>query len=423
MEVVMLEHYFIKPATIDRIRANWLGPHIEQYVEWLNSEGYAERNVFRRVPILCQFGEFVQHQGVSDLASATAYVELFAAHWLKLHGKGCCTDAARHKVIEAARNPVRQLLNLALEGCVKPERKPVSFPFLSEAPGFVQYLKEERGLQPSSVLHYRYGLRRFDAYLTRVCAHLAEVSPALLAAFVVDQAPELSRAGRRNLCGVVRVFLRYCRRERILREDLSAAVEMPHSYRLADIPRAITWEQVRIMLQVVDRRTVRGRRDYAILLLLVTYGLRAHEVVKLTLDDFDWQQERFQVPARKAGHWSAYPLANVVAEAIIDYLQHGRPQTTDRHLFFRVLAPHRPITNAAVSSSVADYLRKAGIHVHRPGAHTLRHTCVQRLIDAEFPLKTIGDYVGHGSPQSTEIYLKVALSALREVAQGDGEAL
>jgi integrase/recombinase XerD len=105
MEVVMLEHYFIKPATIDRIRANWLGPHIEQYVEWLNSEGYAERNVFRRVPILCQFGEFVQHQGASDLASATPYVESFAAHWLKLHGKGCRTDAARHKVIEEARNP------------------------------------------------------------------------------------------------------------------------------------------------------------------------------------------------------------------------------------------------------------------------------------------------------------------------------
>jgi hypothetical protein len=75
MEVVMLERYFIKPATIDRICANWLGPHIERYVEWLNSEGYAERNVFRRVPILCQFGEFVQHQGGFDLASATSYIE------------------------------------------------------------------------------------------------------------------------------------------------------------------------------------------------------------------------------------------------------------------------------------------------------------------------------------------------------------
>ena len=185
----------------------------------------------------------------------------------------------------------------------------------------------------------------------------------------------------------------------------------------------LTEEEAEAILRIPDRRTLQGKRDYAILLLLVTYGLRAHEVVKLTLDDFDWQQERFQVPARKAGHWSAYPLANVVAEAIINYLQHGRPQTADRHLFFRVLAPHRPITNAAVSSSVADYLRKAGIQVHRPGAHTLRHTCVQRLIDAEFPLKTIGDYVGHRSPQSTEIYSKVALAALREVSQGDGEAL
>ena len=177
------------------------------------------------------------------------------------------------------------------------------------------------------------------------------------------------------------------------------------------------------MLEAVDRRTVRGRRDYAILLLLVTYGLRGHEVAKLTLDDIDWQRERLRVPERKAGHSTAYPLAGVVAEALIDYLQHGRPNTPDRHLFFRALAPCRPITNAAVSSSVADYLRNAGVKVHRPGAHTLRHTCVQRLVDAEFPLKTIGDYVGHRSPSSTEIYTKVALASLREVAMGDGEAL
>jgi integrase/recombinase XerD len=95
----------------------------------------------------------------------------------------------------------------------------------------------------------------------------------------------------------------------------------------------------------------------------------------------------------------------------------------NRHLFFRMLAPQAPITNGAVSSRVAVYLQKAGIRVHRPGAHTLRHTCVQRLIDAEFPLKTIGDYVGHRSSESTRIYTKVALASLREVAMGDGEAL
>lgn len=92
-------------------------------------------------------------------------------------------------------------------------------------------------------------------------------------------------------------------------------------------------------------------------------------------------------------------------------------------MFFRVLAPRTPISNGAISASVALYLRKAGVQVHRAGAHTLRHTCVQGLIDAEFPLKTIGDYVGHRSPQSTEIYSKVAIAALREVAMGNGEEL
>jgi site-specific recombinase XerD len=88
-----------------------------------------------------------------------------------------------------------------------------------------------------------------------------------------------------------------------------------------------------------------------------------------------------------------------------------------------VLAPRKPISKGAISSTVALYLRKAGVQVHRAGAHTLRHTSVQRLIDAEFPLKTIGDYVGHRSPQSTEIYSKVAIATLREVAIGNGEEL
>jgi integrase len=198
---------------------------------------------------------------------------------------------------------------------------------------------------------------------------------------------------------------------------------MPQIYRLADVPRSITWDEVRRVLEIVDRRATRGRRDYAILLLLVTYGLRACEVSRLTLDDVDWKNERLRIPERKAGHCTAYPLAGVVAEALIAYIRKGRPQTTDRHLFFRTIAPRAPISNGAVAASVAHYLQKAGVRVHRAGSHTLRHTCVQRLVDAEFPLKTIGDYVGHRSPQSTEIYTKVAITALREVAMGDGEAL
>jgi integrase/recombinase XerD len=424
MEVVMLEHYFAKPSTIDRVRACWLAPQIERYVEWMHAEGYADRNVFKRVPLLCHFADFAKQRGATELIAAASEVDDFATRWADQRGTNCKTAQAYRKLLSEARNPVRQMLLLALEGHVTPNRQHKPFPFEAEAPGFRAYLEEERGVRESTIYHYAHRLNCFSTYLKRLgVASLSELSPALLASFVVDTAPKLSRTGRRDLCGELRVFLRFCYRERIIGEDLSAAVEMPQIYRLANVPRSISWDEVRRMLAMVDRRTAHGRRDYAILLLLVTYGLRGDEVAKLTLDDIDWKRERLLVPERKAGHSTAYPLAGVVAEALIDYLRRGRPETPDRHLFFRALAPHQPISNGAVSSRVALYLHKAGVKVHRPGAHTLRHTCVQRLVDAEFPFKTIGDYVGHRSPSSTQIYTKVALAALREVAMGDGEAL
>jgi integrase len=207
----------------------------------------------------------------------------------------------------------------------------------------------------------------------------------------------------------------------MLARDLSGTVEAPPAYRLATVPRSITWDEVRQLVDSVDRRTVVGRRDYAMLLLLVTYGLRAREVAALTVDDVDWRHDRLRVPERKAGHSTAYPLSPLVGQAILDYLKAGRPTTAVRPIFFRVVAPFEPITHAAVSDRAAHYLRKAGIVVPRPGSHTLRHTCVQRLVDAGWPLKPIGDYVGHRSPSSTEIYSKVAVEALRAVACADKE--
>jgi integrase len=166
---------------------------------------------------------------------------------------------------------------------------------------------------------------------------------------------------------------------------------------------------------------VLGRRDYAMLCLLVTYGLRAREVAALTLDDIEWRHDRLRIPARKAGHSTAYPLSPGVGAALLEYLKAGRPPTQLRQVFFHVTAPCAPITQTAVSHRAAHYPRQAGIRAPRLGSHTLRHSCVQRLVDAGWSLKAIGDYVGHASPASTEIYSKVAIETLREVAIGPGE--
>jgi len=420
----MLERYFVRPATVDRILANAAGAYIEHYVSWMRAQGYADRNVFRRVPILCQFGEFASARGAIDGQTALAHVEPFAQYWASIHGKSSKSEVERAKVTSEARNASRQMLELALYGSVEPHRQRKPFPFEAEVPGFAGYLRDERGLKDETIERHGFYLNGLSAFFGRAgVASLASVSPPLLAAFLVERCTGLERTSRRDLCGTLRIFLRYCYRERIIGRDLSAAVEAPRLHPLASVPRAITWDEVRDMLGCVDRRCALGRRDYAMLLLLVTYGLRGNEVAQLTLEDIDWQRERLSIPQRKAGHWSAYPLAGVVAEAIIDYLKNARPQTADRHLFFRSVAPWRPISSGAVSSAAVRYLQRAGVRVHRAGAHTLRHTCVQRLVDAEFSLKTIGDYVGHRSPQSTKIYTKADLAALREVALGNGEAL
>lgn len=425
MEIVMLERYFSKPQTIEEIRSSWLADPIERYVTWLAEQGYAPRNVFSRVPILRRFAQFAWSNGARSIQELPDFVEPFVSHWVTERDSGRSLERTRVYRNEI-RGPVEQMLSLILPEFVgrgRPARR-IAEPFETKAPEFFAYLRDERGLQETTLVQYRQWLRRLEVYLDRIGVQsLGELSPAVLSAFATSSFGGLSKNTISGFCSSLRVFLRYLHREAIIARDLAAVIEVPQNRRLSNIPRSITWDEVRRMLECVDRRTAVGKRDYAILLLLVTYGLRAREVAALALDNIDWERERILVPERKAGHCTAYPLSAVVGEALLDYLKGVRPETGGRQIFFRVLAPQTPLTYIAIGSRAPHYLRKADIRVSRPGSHTLRHTCVQRLIDAEFPLSTIGQYVGHGSPRSTEIYSKVKVEALREVALGDGEAL
>lgn len=416
----MFEEYFIKPATVDRLRGSWIAVEIERYLGWLVEEGYRPKTIWRRVPIVFDFGEFARARGVSVLEELSEEVEPFVADRVARHGERTGSDRPMAKEV---RGPVEQMLSVVVPGFEPSGRRPVPQPFADAVPGFFDYLVDERGLRPASVRHYRHHLRSFEAYLDSIgpCG-LGEVGPPVLSAFMVERSRAgLARSTVRDTAGVLRVFLRYAHREGVIDTDWSEAVEWPQLYRLSEIPRSITWEEVNRVLAGVDRRTPAGRRDYAILLLLVTYGLRGREIAELTLDDIDWKRERLAVPERKGGHSTAFPLAVVVGEALVEYLRGGRPDTSDRHVFFRAVAPRRPLGSAAVSSLARQHLLRAGVDVPRPGSHTLRHTAVQRLVDADVDLKTIGDFVGHRSARSTEVYAKVAVEALREVAIGDGE--
>lgn len=420
----MLERYFMRPDTIDRIHNSWIGDPIERYVTWLHENSYSAHHIPCRVSLLRQFGEFARSQGAMQWEELPNHVEPFVMVWVQNRGQNCRTKQARRHVANSVRNPIQQLLELILPNYSGRRGTPCAEPFAHRVPGFWAYLRQERGLREATITLYAHTLCRFETYLLRIVLHkLSALSPAVLSGFMTQSGRELGKMSMRVLCSHLRIFVGYLYRERLVDRDLRLAVEAPHTYRLATLPRAISWDEVQRLLEVVDRRTPIGRRDYAIMLLLATYGLRAREVAALTLDDIDWKRERFRVPQRKAGHSTAYPLSPGVGDALVAYLRQGRPETSVRTVFFQTTAPYHPIKPIAISQRSTLYLHKAEIEVPRAGSHTLRHTCVQRLVDTGFDLKTIGDYVGHSSPSSTVIYTKVAVEALREVALGDGEEM
>jgi site-specific recombinase XerD len=419
----VLEDLYTLPRTVDRIRSLWLGSAIERYVDKFIDQRYAPVTIRWRVQCLIQFDAFAAAAGVASWNELPALVAPFSQHWLD---KYCAKSIRRETRVAAewrARAPVEELLELIVPGYVGSHRRSATtLPFQDEVPGFFDYLREERGLRPTTLHLYEYSLRAFENYLQQVgVGRVRDLTPSLISAFVTERGKRLCSRTIGGVSVSLRGLLHYARRQGLISTDLARSVPRRREYRQASIPRAISWGDVQRMLDGIDRRSAIGRRDYAMLLLLVAYGLRAREVAAMQLDNIDWKQSLLHIPTRKGGHSTIYPLSAAAGEAIIEYLRRDRPAVDDRHIFLLVKPPYTPINHNVVSARVSTHLQAAGITVARAGSHTLRHTCVQRLVEANIPFKTIGDYVGHSSPQSTLVYGKVALHKLRQLTIGEAE--
>lgn len=211
-------------------------------------------------------------------------------------------------------------------------------------------------------------------------------------------------------------FLRYLRLRGLITVDLAACVPGAAHWSLAKLPAFLRPAQVTRVLTLCERRSGIGRRNYAILLLLARLGLRAGEVAALTLDQIDWQHGVLTLRG-KGGQWTQMPLPQDVGEAIVDYLEHGRPPSSDRHLFVSVDAPRRGFRGATSISVIASrVLSRARINHLRAGAHIFRHALATEMLRQGASLSEIGRLLRHRHPDTTRIYAKVDLTALRDLA-------
>jgi integrase/recombinase XerD len=185
----MLEEYFVKPGTVDRIRASWIGSEIECYVTWLAGQGYRPRTVLHRVPLLLGFAEFAGEHGARTAEDLPAHVEAFVAD--SVARREVCRRGGgpvRQEPSKEFRGPVEQMLELVVPGYQASGRRHHDMPFSGSVPGFFEYLSDERGLRPASILCYQHYLDRFEAYLARIgVREVAELSPAILSAFIAER--------------------------------------------------------------------------------------------------------------------------------------------------------------------------------------------------------------------------------------------
>ena len=245
---------------------------------------------------------------------------------------------------------------------------------------------------------------------------LADLKGSDIEAFVQDRGRRLSRASLQHEIAHLRSFLRFLALRGDSPPGLDEQIDTPRVYRLERLPRALPWETVGNFLRSIDRSAGRGLRDYAIFLLIATYGLRTSEVASLTLDQIDWRNARICARPSKTQTSLLLPLTDQVAAVLVDYLRRGRPSLPYREIFLSCRVPGGPLGATAVSEAFKVWVKRSGLSIPVQGPHCLRHSYAVHLLRQGTPLKTIGDLLGHRNAESTCVYLRLAIEDLRDVA-------
>ncbi|MFN0191005.1 MAG: tyrosine-type recombinase/integrase [Aestuariivirga sp.] len=284
---------------------------------------------------------------------------------------------------------------------------------------YVAWLREERGLAPTTMENYAGVVRRFveDGHVADA-RQLASIRGADIVDYIQRNAPrDHTFAAAKNIVTTLRSFFRFARYRGYTETDLAACVPSVAGWSMATIPRAMPAESVKRLLNESKKwRGSVGQRNRAILLLLARLGLRAREVVRLELENIDWQQGWLRVHG-KGRQERPLPMPHDVGEAIATYLKDGRPETTCRNVFLHSRAPYGALrSNGAVCQVVRRAIRRARIDVKVTGSHQLRHALAVDMLGQGLSLTEIGQMLRHRSPEATRRYAKVDLEGLRAVA-------
>jgi site-specific recombinase XerD len=396
---------FVDPNLLQRLRVGPLAPYLDAYLKQIEQEGFLPSSAPMQMYAIARFSNWLHGRQLDLHQVDEASVERFLQRDPGVVHSG-----------EAA--PLRRLVAMLRKNEVTlakpPEPRNCQQRLTDE---YRRYLIQERGLAEVTLLNYvpfaeQLLFNRFGSG----DLSLAELSATDITKFLQDRAHQLSPGRAKLLVTALRSFLRYLQHKGEILVDLARCVPPVATWSLSTLPKFLPAGAVQRVLDHCERNTTVEKRNYAVLLLLARLGLRACEIVALNLEDIDWDNGRITIRS-KGGRWAQLPLPDDAGEAIALYLRSGRPRCTCRRVFLRHRAPMRGFAHSiTVSTIVRRALIHAGIDSARKGAHLFRHTLATDLLRQGASLDEIGELLRHQSPNTTALYAKVDLTALRTLA-------
>lgn len=295
------------------------------------------------------------------------------------------------------------------------EKTPLPFGEVAET--YERY-RLDKGYSINTVRGERSEIRHFLAYVQGIgYGDLSQIQRQDVTAYVISMAPGRT-SGMSSCLTRLRAFFRYLIEKRIIHESMLAALQLKTAIH-KKVHAGFTTEEADRIIQVIDRNTPVGKRDYAMLLLARYTGLRAVDVIHLSLRDIDWHKNEISIIQHKTQRPLILPLENIVGNAIVDYILNARPQSDSQCIFLRTRAPYEPLGHGNGTVIVRKYAMKAGISLQSGGSkgfHSFRRSIGVNMLSADVPLATISEVLGHSSSNSTKPYLSLATDPLRMCA-------
>lgn len=410
-----LEQVFECPATLAKLRGGPLGTLLEGFGDWLLEQGFSRHSVRKHLSNVSHLNEHLGRRRRPRLQRVSAED---LAGFFRAYPSRCRHRGSREKHVRCVRWSVHRFV----EYLKQRQRFADSAPPPIYAPlrdAYLDWMRRCQHAAPGTLAVRCQSVTQFLQWLGPQATPegLAALTAAQVEQFFLADAEHKGRAGRRSMQSALRTFFRFCRQRGHTLTPLDRAVPTLRTYKLASVPRGLSVEQVQQVLRGIDRTTPAGRRDYAVLQLLASYGVRGGQVRALRLDEIDWAQDQILFRAAKRGKDVRLPLTAEVGESLLDYLRNARPACACPEVFLTCRAPYHALPNSnALSALVARRLQAAGVDFPCRGAHVFRHGLASGLLQQGQTLKAIADVLGHRHLSTTFLYTKVDFQNLKQVA-------